>query len=308
MDTAPVKNLAVTSLVLVSAACSGLANADEYVKTYSVGNHADVRIHADESSVRVITDEASNKVEFRVRTEGTRVALQIGGQVQVDSHQSGDEVELSVKVAHSFTVGFNDRSIKTEVHMPQNADLLIDTHDGAVEVSAVNGHVSIHTKDGSIKAGQLSGQIELMSDDGGITADALMGDTKIHTSDGSIGVRGVDGKLDAFSKDGAIRADGRFDSLTIKSGDGTVTAHADRGSKMQSAWNVHTGDGSVHLSLPSDLQANLDINANDGHINVDLPVTVQGYHSKSQLRGTLNGGGPLLTVRSGDGSIRIDSI
>ncbi len=298
--------VALALMVLPAASMAG-ADADEYARQYSVGNHPEVHVQTDESSVRVITSD-TNQVSFLVRSEGIRAGIVFGGQVKVDSHQSGNRVELTVKTTPAFTMGVNNRTLKTEIRMPKDADLVIDTHDGSVELSAVNGTITVHTNDGSIKAAQLSGRIDLDTSDGGITADSLRDEARLHSSDGAIGANGIDGKLAASSSEGAIRAEGRFDSLDIKSGDGAVAARVARGSKMTSDWRVETKDGSVRLSIPSDLQANLDLSADEGRLTVELPLTVQGISSKSKIRGSINGGGPLLTVRSGDGSIRLDEI
>jgi len=39
-----------------------------------------------------------------------------------------------------------------------------------------------------------------------------------------------------------------------------------------SAWNIHTGDGSVDLTVPSDLNANIDASTNDGRISLGIPL------------------------------------
>src|SRR2546422_6374347 len=36
------------------------------------------------------------------------------------------------------------------------------------------------------------------------------------------------------------------------------------GSRLSSGWSIHTGDGSVDLSVPNNLQANIDAHTNDG--------------------------------------------
>lgn len=301
------KNHAFAIALMLANALAARANADEYVKTYSVGTHPEVRVLAGDCSVRVITSD-TNQVEFRVRSEGVRAAIGVGGEVKVDSQQSGPVVELTVKTTPSVMIGFNSRRLEAEVHMPADADLQVDTHDGSVELSAVRGNIAIHSKDGSIKATQLSGRIELDTSDGSITAGSLKGEVRLHSRDGSIGADAMDGRLDASTGDGSIRAEGRFDALDLKSGDGSVTARAARGSRMTSGWRVETGDGSVRVSVPSDLQANLDVSSRDGAVSVEMPVSVQGMQSKSVIRGTLNGGGPLLTVHSSDGSVRLDGI
>jgi DUF4097 and DUF4098 domain-containing protein YvlB len=245
-------------------------------------------VHADESSVRVITSD-SKQVEFIVRHEGFATA-QIGNQLHIDSQQSGDQVDLTVRVTAGVAVGFNNQRISAEVHMPHDADLLIETHDGAIRVSAVNGHVDLHTADGAI------------------TMDTLKGEARLQTKDGTVSATNVDGKLTAISGDGTIRAEGRFDFLDLKSGDGSVRARITQGSKMGSEWNIRTVDGSVTVALPTDFRASLDASTRDGSIGVNLPLGAQEKSDRRHVRGTINGGGPVLAVHTEDGSIRVNGL
>jgi len=279
------------------------ASAEEYNKSYTVAHRADVRVHADESSVRIVTSD-SKQVEFHVRYEGF-TAIQVGNKLHVDSQQSGDRLDLTVQISPGITLGFSNRTISTEVRMPRDADLLIETSDGAIEASAIDGQITLHTKDGGVKVWQLSGHIDLQTSDGGIRADNLKGECMLQTSDGTVTALNVDGKLTAASKDGSIRAAGRFDFLDLETADGSVRARIGEGSKMASAWNIRTKDGSVTVSLPSDFPANLDVGTRDGSVGVELPVTVQGQQDRKHLRGTIDGGGPLLSVQTLSGSVRI---
>ncbi len=291
---------------LLLTALAAPALAEEYVKSYAVTDHPTVHIRVDDSKVHVTTSD-SGQVEFRVTAEGF-AAINIGGKLHVDSQQNGNEVELSVRVSPSVTIGFNNRRLRTEVRMPRNADLQIDSSDGHVELSDLKGNVVVRTSDGGIKASQLSGSIELRSKDGDIDADALAGTFKLHSGDGRISAMHLDGNCDVSSSDGSIEVGGRFDSLDIKSSDGAVTARAESGSKMSSAWSVKTTDGRVDVTIPKDLKASLDASTRDGHITLGLPVSVEGDLGRKAVHGTINGGGPTLSIRTGDGSIRLNGI
>jgi hypothetical protein len=59
------------------------------------------------------------------------------------------------------------------------------------------------------------------------------------------------------------------------------------------------------VSLPSDLRANVDLHTGDGGITLGLPLTVNGSQNKHDMHGTLNGGGPEVRIRTGDGPISI---
>jgi Putative adhesin len=298
--------LAVPCMILAAAGFASRVSAEEYVKSYSIAGRADVRVHTDDSNVLVITADTT-QVQFRVTYEGF-AAVQFGGKPQIDSQQNGNQVELTARVSPGVTFGINTRRMSTEVHMPRDADLQLETRDGRVEISSLNGNITVHTADGGIKASKLSGRVDLHTADGGITVDTLTGDFKLQTADGSIRAVNLDGKCAVSSKDGSIHLAGRFDGLDIRSGDGGVVARAAAGSRMSSDWSIRTADGAVDLALPKDFQADLDATTRDGHITLGLPVAVQGKFDQSRVQGTMNGGGPSLVIRTGDGAIHLNGI
>lgn len=74
---------------------------------------------------------------------------------------------------------------------------------------------------------------------------------------------------------------------------------------MTGSWTVHSGDGGVTLRLPDGFAANIDAHTGDGRITVDLPLTTNGGIQEHSVSGKLNGGGSLLTIHTGDGSIHL---
>ncbi len=270
--------------VLASTFAAAAASAEEWTKSYTVSGRARVHVDSNDGSVRVTTGD-SKQVEFRVIYNG----YTMDKNLTVTSNQNGDQVEISARARNGFNFGWGGihRGLRIEVHMPRNADLNVDTGDGSVESDAITGNLDIHTGDGHIRV------------------DGAKGEIRLRTGDGSIEGRELDGQLEATSGDGHINVEGRFDGLSIKTGDGSVTARANPGSKLANGWNVHTGDGSVTMSLPGDLQANIDASTNDGRISLGLPVLVEGTMGTSQIHGKMNGGGPPLTIHTGDGSIHL---
>jgi DUF4097 and DUF4098 domain-containing protein YvlB len=256
--------------------------ADEVAKTFSISGRARVHVETDDAAVRVSTGDIK-QVEVRVEYSGYK----LDKDLRVNTSQNGDAVEVSVKTGSVWNWGMHHTSVRVEIHMPKDADLTARSGDGSVEADSINGNVDITTGDGSI------------------TVQGAKGNIRFHTGDGHIEARGLDGRVDASSGDGHVSLEGRFDGLNIKTGDGSVTARAMAGSKMQSTWTIHTGDGSVDVEIPGDLQADIDASTHDGHISLGLPVTVQGNFSSSQIHGKMNGGGQLLTIRTGDGSIHL---
>ena len=149
------------------------------------------------------------------------------------------------------------------------------------------------------------GRVNLRTGDGKIEVAGLKGEMDLHSGDGSENLDAVDGKLRASTGDGHIRASGRFDELELKTGDGHVDVQAASGSSLAGEWRLETGDGNISLEVPGNLAADVDLHTSDGHIDLDFPVTTEGKVRENEVRGKLNGGGPLMTIRTGDGSIHL---
>jgi hypothetical protein len=291
--------IACAALLTISAVA---ARAEDFTKSFDVSGRANVRVETNDGSVRVTAGD-SKQVEFRVEYHG----YQLGKDLRIDARQEGGKTELTARVTGhwGFNWGHNSRGLHIEVRMPRDADLQVESGDGAVQAESINGTVNVHTGDGSVKAYSLNGTIDLHTNDGSITAENLKGDMRLRTGDGSIEARNLDGKVEADSGDGHIRIAGRFDALNVRTGDGSVDTHVLPGSKMGTSWTIRTGDGSVDLVLPSDFQTNIDASTGDGHISLGIPVTIEGTFKNSEMHGKMNGGGQTLTIHTGDGSIRL---
>jgi hypothetical protein len=269
--------------LLATGLFSATVRADDYEKSFTVTNRASVRVDTNDGNVNVSTGD-TKQVEFRVEYQG----YELHKSLEIESSQHGDEVELNARIPRGwhFSLG-TMRRLHIEVRMPKDADL------------------QVRTGDGSIKANSVTGTVDLHSGDGALAVSALKGSVRLHTGDGSIEAGDLEGKCDASSGDGRIRLSGRFDALTARSGDGSVSVEALRGSKLDSGWSIVSGDGGIDVALPADLLANIEASSGDGRITSDIPLTIEGVMSKSRVRGKMNGGGPTLTIRTGDGSIHL---
>ena len=262
----------VVGLVLWLALFSLPVWGEEWSKTFELNGKADLRVETNDARVQVEAWERS-EIDAHVISEGERIGAWGGSEdhrVRVRDFQSGNHVELEVRIpSRGWIFGVNTRSVRIEITLPRDAGLDIHSGDGDLSVRGLKGEVSLSTQDGRIDADSL------------------------------------DGALRATSGDGNVHVQGRFDSLSLKTGDGTISAQIKQGSQMVSAWSVRSGDGDVELSLPDDFAADVDVHTGDGRISSDLPITLSGSRDESSLRGKLNGGGPILSVHTGDGSVRL---
>jgi DUF4097 and DUF4098 domain-containing protein YvlB len=253
-------------VIAISVMATLPALADEWSKTYTIGGKPDLRVETSDANIRVTTWD-QNTIEARVITERYKIGED---GIQIEEHQSGDSVEIEVRYPrHEFNIGWKNHRVDVIVQMPRE------------------GKVTLHTGDGSIDLAGFKGEMDL------------------HSGDGSEELNSIDGKLRATTGDGHIRANGRFDELEVKTGDGHLDVRAAAGSSLSNNWRLETGDGNVSLEVPGDLAADLDLHTGDGHIDLDLPVTTDGKVRGGEIHGKINGGGSLITIKSGDGSIHL---
>jgi len=260
------QRIALTLLGLFLAVAP-FARADDWSKTYTISGKPDLRVETSDANIHVDTWDQKT-IEVHVTSQHYKIGE---GGIKILEHQNGDSVEVELRYPHhNFVIQFGSYRVDIDVHMPRE------------------GRVNLHTGDGFIELSHFKGNMELESGDGHQNIDE------------------VDGSLRARTGDGHIRATGRFDALDLNTGDGRIEARAMAGSAMASSWNVRTGDGGVTLQLPGNFAADVDLHTSDGSINLDIPVTVEGRLGDKNIRGKMNGGGNLLTVHTGDGSIRIE--
>jgi len=262
------------------------ARADEWSKTYTIDGRANLHVSTDDGNVS-ITSADQKQIDARVITEGYKIGPH---DVSIEESQNGNQVTLNVKITHGgwSILHINvHKSVQVELRVPRDLD------------------IDAHTGDGNVSAQGASGRIHIDTGDGNVTADGLKGDISFRTGDGNIQATNIDGSLRADTGDGNVVVKGRFDSLNSKSGDGSVDAEAAPGSKTDAGWTMQSGDGQIVLRVPGDLHANLDAHTGDGSITLDMPVSVEGSLSRSAIRGKINGGGGLVKISTGDGSIHI---
>jgi DUF4097 and DUF4098 domain-containing protein YvlB len=276
-----------------STACSINLNAEQYVnkehKTFAVTGKADVELKTFDGSIEVTSwdkPEVAVTIERRADTQAEAEAL------KVTAEQSGNRVVIhAVKPERSESqvqVGFHHgRSVRFVVSVPRTTDLNATSGDGSISVSGITGRVDARSGDGSIATSDISGDVGLDTGDGSISADNVTGDLKINTGDGSVSVKGQPRGLIAHTGDGSV-------SVDVTS---ATTAARD--------WELTTGDGGIHVTLPANFNAQLDAHTGDGGIDAnDFGLRATG-EDRNDLRGAIGSGGPTLRLRTGDGGITL---
>lgn len=159
------------------------------------------------------------------------------------------------------------RNLKVEFNLliPENYNVELQTSGGSLSIEDLVGELNARTSGGSINIGNITGNVELHTSGGSINTDTVTGNVNAHTSGGSIKVT-IDKQLTEDAK-------------------------------------LSTSGGSITAYLISDIQ--LDINASTSGGRVKSDFDIDGRVKKMSVKGSINGGGPKLTLKTSGGSIKI---
>ena len=179
----------------------------------------------------------------------------------------------------------------------------LDTDGGNITVGKAGSVVSVRTGGGQIDFGEVRGSVRAQTGGGGIRVIYVSGPLEVESSAGSICLTRVAGSVRAATAGGTITA---WINPDAPSANGAV--------HLAGASQLSSGDGDIVVFLPRNLAANIEAVIEAGgarRIEADpaLGLTFSSPASRngssSRAVGVLNGGGPLLKLRTNAGKIRL---
>jgi hypothetical protein len=328
-----VRQLARVSLVLALAVSSqacrveaqAIAVTGMFERTLTVSGPVDLDIRTGSGSIQI----------RRGGTGQVQVVGRLRAQRAFWNNQSAEErirrIEMSppiVQTGNALRIGdetngdeYRNVSISYELTVPDDTRVRSRSGSGGVEIDSVSGPVSGRTGSGSIRIGQVGGAVDAVSGSGNIEVLGVAGGLTASTGSGSIRARQIAGTAKATSGSGRIdvefaaAGDGEFStgsgSITVAGVRGALDAHAGSGTidiegSPTSNWTLDTGSGGITVRLPQTAAFELDARSSSGAVSTNHPVEVLGTVSRRRLQGRVRGGGPMLHVSAGSGSIRLE--
>jgi len=231
-----------------------------------------------------------------------------GGDVKVSGSGSGLEIwaDVTVKVPRGKRVVVNHgvgRIHATDV----DADLVLDSRSGPVEVVGANGSVSVDTGSGQVSVESIRGNLQVDTGSGKVTVrDCECQNVLVDTGSGRVELENVDGsELTVDTGSGGVRAKAiGADHVTIDTGSGSVSLQLDR--MGTGRFEIDTGSGSITLQLPPDASADVEAETGSGGIKLDLAGSYDIRRQEDdEVRVVIGGGEASLVLDTGSGSIRI---
>jgi len=330
----------VGTLVFLSFPSANLFCAKTIEKSFPVGPGGSMEMTVSGSSVTV---EGSSRSNVHVRVESKKdieeyykLSFEQEGNKLIITAERKKESRF-----FGLIQTFRGKGLKFTVSVPENFNPQVRTSGGSIRTSTITGTVDIHTSGGSLTCKRITGSVAGHTSGGSITCEGIAGSLSVRTSGGSIKLSGIEGPFEAKTSGGSVTAvdltgdgslrtsGGRINvescrgaldtktsggSISIAGLKGNLTAHTSGGGISAELLSSPSGDctlktsgGGIDISLPRESNVTIYAKASGGKVHTDIPVTVtvQGEIGRGLLEGNIGSGGPLVSLKTSGGGIRI---
>jgi DUF4097 and DUF4098 domain-containing protein YvlB len=237
----------------------------------------------------------------------TLIGLSDGGDLEVETNFG--KLVLQNITADSLVA----RSDSGDIQMEEGtlAGVLdLRTNFGSVIVRDVGAErLTAHSDSGKIQAEEitLDGDLDLETNFGDVMAESVVATSyRLRSGSGGLTLDGCGGSLDLQTDFGGIEVQNARDAaLMLKTNSGRVFFSGSL--RAEGEHRAESDFGNVHLVLPADAAFALDAQTEFGSVKTDFAVTVTEFEEK-HIVGDVNGGGPLLWLRTGSGDVRLESM
>jgi DUF4097 and DUF4098 domain-containing protein YvlB len=294
--------LSVIALAMNAHGGSGLR--DEIVDSFAVKPGGTLNFDSDLASLEITTSDTDT-----LRAEFTR-EFKVSNAQEADALRQKLDVQMTktendVKVTVRWAGDRHDRELQKvrvnfRIAMPRKFNLDLRTV-GSARIGDLDGTVKAVMRGGSIQFHNVTGPVTARTDGGSISVHDVGGDLDVTSNGGSIAAGRVNGKVMARANGGSVAIDEATDAIDAKAAGGSVAAYISKQPRSDSKLIAEAGN--VELRLPESIAINIDASCSAGRLSSDF--SLNGHQDENRLKGTINGGGPVVMVRASAGNVYI---
>jgi DUF4097 and DUF4098 domain-containing protein YvlB len=302
--------------LVAGSALSAQARIERHVeKSFPVSGAGKLRVETQGGEIRV-SPSADSVVRVtakqKINASSEAEADELLKKLELTIEQNGNDVRIVSKYERKpsgFRIGsWPPVQVDVIVTVPASYATDLHTSGGGITVGDLDGKAELRTSGGGIKLGKMGGAVDAHTSGGSITLAEARGSVSLKTSGGNIAVGRVSGKAELATSGGSIKIDGVANALRAHTSGGSIQAAIT--GPLQEECSLSTSGGSVRVSVEKTAAFRLDASTSGGGVDAQgLTITLdKPNRDRSQLIGAVNGGGPLLKLRSSGGGIVVKTI
>lgn len=271
-------------------------------RTFSASAGGQLTLKTDLGAVELIGVESAKDVSVHAVIQGRQRDVD---EFEISARTSATGVEVAGTSPRSrrwWNFGGSDLSVSFTIKVPEDYSVGVHTSGGEIVVKNIRGKIEGGTSGGDISLSDVNGSVALETSGGGIRGERIEGTLRLETSGGNIGISDAKGDVDVSTSGGNVTLGVITGKIRAETSGGDIHL---RVRESHRGITAQTSGGDIEIVIPPTVAATLDVETSGGSVLSDIPVTVSGKVSESRLRGTINGGGPMISAHTSGGDVRI---
>jgi DUF4097 and DUF4098 domain-containing protein YvlB len=311
----PLGVLFLICTTFIACECENIAwvggTENTVTKSFNVSPGGELAMKVERASIEIDTHKSETidvKVILNARTSSDSQAQDIFDDYKMDFKHTDSDLDIDAEWLGSrgfFSKG-NKLRVRFQITVPEKYDLDLKTSGGSIRVADIDGEVKVKTSGGSLKLESVKGNVLGHTSGGSIKLEACAGDAEVSTSGGSISIGKVEGEVKARTSGGSISIDEVMGTVDAVTSGGSVSASISK--QPRGDCTLKTSGGSVVVRLARDIKVDVDAKTSGGSVSSDFSVEGRSEKHHRALSGKINGGGPLVYLRTSGGGIRIKEL
>lgn len=261
---------------------------------------------------------AGGNISVEGRIEGRIKGVTAGGEIRLGD--VGGDLSMTTAGGNILAGGILGSAVLTT----SGGNIRIEAVRGDVEATTAGGHITVasvggrlraRTAGGDIKLGDVGGDADASTSGGDIRVGRIAESARLRTSGGDIFLDAASGKVDASTAGGDLVLRQVTGAINGSSAGGDIRAELNPTGPNESS--LKTAGGDIELLVPPGARATVEARINlrggsrgggsDEHDIYSDFGTVDYTRTESGLsaRIPINGGGPVVTLETTNGDIRV---
>lgn len=281
-------------------------------KTFTVQAGGTLKVQTSGGNIDVLTgkdDEVHVTANERINADSEASADELLKDLNLTIEQHGENVTATAKYDRhgGWSWGSTPVSVSFTVVLPHRYNVDLHTSGGNISVESINGQAKVRTSGGNLKLDRIEGEVDGGTSGGNVSLREGTAKVRLSTSGGDIKVERAGGEADLSTSGGNIIIDSVRNRLTASTSGGDIKATIE--GELKEDCSLSTSGGVVVVKIDHSAAFDLRAHTSGGDVDVEgLSIAIEkGGLRKSSLSGKVNGGGPVLSLGSSGGNIRVRS-
>ena len=209
---------------------------------------------------------------------------------------------------------YRRKKVDFELIVPENVELDIRNNEGKVDISEINGKISLEVDEGNVELFNISSSdLYVIADEGDVfiidfnkDIDTLRGRINIHTDEGKIRLKNCKARnLNLDSDEGdLIIYNATVKKMSVFTDEGDI--ETDVNVVENGNYRIRTDEGDVVVVLSKDPDIRIDAETFEGKIRSDFRLHIREENDGEKAKGIIGRGSAVLVVRTSEGHITLE--